>query len=354
MQKIDLPITRYYGSKRKLVKKIWDVFDELDLKFDSVLDVFGGSAIFSYYAKKMNKSVIYNDIFRFNYLIGKALIENKRTTITQEQIVNLLSPKTNGIYRQIVNCNYKDIYFTDVENKLIDIVIQNIEKLENEFDKASAYYVLFQTCLIKRPFNIFHRKNLSLRINHVNSNFGNKKTWEKTFEELFIKFHMELKHFQFDNLKNNICVNSSALNCNSTADLVYIDPPYFNEKGTHVSYHSRYHFLEGLSNYDKLESNISLQKNNKEIIINKINEFEDRKTFLDDLTRLINKHINSIIAISYRNNGFPSIDEIADLLKSQMYGCKVDIIDLGDYSYALNRNNLGKKEYLIIGRKQSD
>jgi len=351
MQRLDLPITRYYGSKRKLLKRIWSAFDELDLKFDSVLDVFGGSAIFSYYAKKMNKSVIYNDIFRFNYLIGRALIENKTTTLTQDQIVDLLRPEENGIYRHIVYNNYKDIYFTDEENNLIDIVIQNIEKLENENDKASAYYVLFQTCLIKRPFNIFHRKNLSLRINHVNSNFGNKKTWEKTFEELFIKFHMELKHFQFDNQKNNICINSSALNCNYFADLVYIDPPYFNENGTHVSYHSRYHFLEGLANYDILESKMSLQKNNKEIIINKIKEFEDKSSFCSDLECLVSKYKDSIIAISYRNNGYPSIDEIANILKSQIQCCKVDIIDLGDYSYALNRSNLGKKEYLIIGRK---
>jgi len=352
MQRIELPVTRYYGSKRKLVQKIWTVFEDLNLDFNSVLDVFGGSAIFSYYAKTKNKSVIYNDIFRFNYLIGRALIDNINSTITQDQIVNLLKPKENEKYRNVIYDNYKDIYFTDEENKLIDIVIQNIEKLENEHDKASAYYVLFQTCLIKRPFNIFHRKNLSLRLNHVNSNFGNKKTWEKSFEELFLKFHLELKQFQFESQKENICINSSALNCSYSADLVYIDPPYFNENGTHVSYHSRYHFLEGLSNYDNLESNISLQKNNKEIIINKTAEFEDKKTFCNDLADLVEKHNNSIIAISYRNHGYPSIDDISQILKTHMINCKVEIIDLGDYSYALNRSNLGKKEFLIIGRKK--
>jgi len=352
MQRIELPVTRYYGSKRKLVQKIWTVFEDLNLDFNSVLDVFGGSAIFSYYAKTKNKSVIYNDIFRFNYLIGTALIDNNNTTITQDQIIDLLKPKGNEKYRHVIYDNYKDIYFTDEENILIDIVIQNIEKLENEHDKASAYYVLFQTCLIKRPFNIFHRKNLSLRLNHVNSNFGNKKTWEKTFEDLFIKFHLELKQFQFESQKESICINSSALNCSYNAELVYIDPPYFNENGTHVSYHSRYHFLEGLSNYDKLESNISLQKNNKEIIINKTAEFEDKKTFCNDLANLVEKHNNSIIAISYRNHGYPSIDDISQILETHMINCKVDIIDLGDYSYALNRSNFGKKEFLIIGSKK--
>ena len=109
--------------------------------------------------------------------------------------------------------------------------------------------------------------------------------------------------------------------------------------------------MEGLSNYDKLESNISIQKNNKEIIINRIPEFEVKSTFCNDLASLVKKHKNSIIAISYRNHGYPSINEISEILKLHMDDCRVDIIDLGNYSYALNRSNMGKKEYLIIGRK---
>lgn len=88
-----------------------------------------------------------------------------------------------------------------------------------------------------------------MRLNYAGGNFGNKKTWERPFEELFSRFITELDEFTFDNGQPNRAVNSSALNCHEIADLVYIDPPYFNSKGHHTTYHSKYHFLEGLAHY---------------------------------------------------------------------------------------------------------
>jgi len=349
MPNIKLPVTRYYGSKRKLVEKIWCEFEKLNLNFDSVLDVFGGSGIFSYYAKSKGKSVIYNDIFKFNQLIGKALIETNKFPLKDDDILKLLEPQTGIIYKKIISENFKGIYFTDAENYLIDIVVQNIELMNNECSKASAYYILFQTCLIKRPFNLFHRKNLSLRTNHILSNFGNKKTWERTFEELFLKFSEQLKIYQFDNGRNNHSVNFTALKCNIKSDLVYIDPPYFGEKNGHVSYHSRYHFLEGLSNYDIIEENISFQKAHHEININKNSEFENKKKFIEELSQLIDIHKNSIIVISYRNGGYPSIEMILEVMNRFKSSESTHIIDLGSYSYALNRNNINNREYLIVG-----
>ena len=40
---MDLPSTRYYGSKRKLVDNIWLALDEHHLEYESVLDLFGGT-----------------------------------------------------------------------------------------------------------------------------------------------------------------------------------------------------------------------------------------------------------------------------------------------------------------------
>ena len=60
-----LPVTRYYGSKRKLVDKIWEALQEQQVQFNSVLDVFGGTGIVSYYMLKKGKQVFYNDILFF-------------------------------------------------------------------------------------------------------------------------------------------------------------------------------------------------------------------------------------------------------------------------------------------------
>ncbi|MEZ2441717.1 DNA adenine methylase [Chitinophaga sp. RCC_12] len=346
MSEINLPVTRYYGSKRKLIVSIWKELESLQLEFNSVLDLFGGSAIFSYYAKAKNKRVIYNDIFSFNSIIGKALIQNDTNKLNKDDINNLLKAKRGIKYKKIIEKNFEDIYFTPKENKQIDIIVQNIELLDDNEKKASAYYLLFQACLIKRPYNLFHRKNLNLRVNFNGGGFGNKVTWERSFEELFSKFLNELDTLVFSNGKKNLSLNTSALSCKKTADLVYIDPPYFRNDD-HVSYHAKYHFLEGLVHYHDIEKFINPLSRNKEILINKNHEFESKINFLNDLDSLINKHKDSIIVVSYRSNGIPSIDDIISTVRA--YKRNVKSINLGKYNYALNRNNNENFEFLIVG-----
>lgn len=347
MIEIKLPLTRYYGSKRKLIRKIWQEIENSGVEFDSVLDIFGGSGISSYFFKIKGKTVIYNDIFTFNYFIGKALVGNKKLELTYEELHNLFIKSNDIFYDNIIERNFDGIYFNNDENKIIDIVVQNIEAIENVNKKASAYYILFQSCMIKRPYNIFHRKNLNLRTNFNGGGFGNKVTWERSFEELFYKFYVELENFVFDNDKENLILNTTALNCDIRADLIYIDPPYFSNRTTNTPYHSKYHFLEGLTHYKEIEQNINYNSKHKEIFINKSNEFEDKKYFLTDLDNLISKHSKSIIVISYRNNGYPSIPDIEKLVK--LYKSHTLVIDLGNYNYALNKDNKNNSEFLIIG-----
>jgi len=64
-------------------------------------------------------------------------------------------------------------------------VIYN-DNLEDEYEQAIAYFALFQACIIKRPYNLFHRKNLYVRMAKVKRSFGNKKTWDSSFEEMFL------------------------------------------------------------------------------------------------------------------------------------------------------------------------
>ncbi|SHI46782.1 DNA adenine methylase [Flavobacterium haoranii] len=347
MPDIILPKTRYYGSKRKIIDKIWNIIvNEANLEFDSVLDVFGGSASFSYYAKLNQKQVLYNDIFQFNTIIGRKLIEQNTNELTYENAVKLFERLPEVNYLNHIAEYYNDIYFTDEENNQIDIYIQNVLALENENVKCSALYILFQSCLMKRPYNLFHRRNLNMRLNYKKGNFGNKQTWERSFQELFIRFIKELDKVCIDNGRINTAYNFSALNCHLGADLVYIDPPYFKKESS-TSYHSKYHFLEGLVNYYDIPNNINFNKKNKEININASREFEDKTNFLNDLRILISNHIDSHIVISYRNNGIPSIEEISELLRSFNLFNVVEY-NLGKYNYALNKNNEFNEEILLI------
>lgn len=349
MPDIVLPQTRYYGSKRKIVDKIWNIIvNEMNLEFDSVLDVFGGSASFSYYAKFHQKQVFYNDIFKFNFLIGKKLIEQNSNELTYEKAIRLFERVPGFNYLNHISEYYNDIYFTNEENNQIDIYIQNVLTLENENERCSALYILFQSCLMKRPYNLFHRKNLNMRLNFTTGNFGNKQTWEKSFEELFIRFINELNKVCIDNGRVNTAHNFNAISCPLNADLVYIDPPYFKKESS-TSYHSKYHFLEGLVNYYDIPNAINFNKNNREININASKDFEDKNNFLNDLRVLINNHLNSHIVLSYRNNGIPSIEEIIGLLGT-FNAFEVLEFNLGKYNYALNKNNSVNEEVLIVCR----
>ena len=342
-----LPVTRYYGSKRRLLDKIWDALAMHQIEFDSILDLFGGTGIVSYYMAHKGKDIIYNDILSFNCEIAKALLCSSRGSFTETDALALLQRVDGREYQNIIAQNFHQVYYTPDEDEIIDIVVQNIHYLEDE-KKASAYYVLFQSCMIKRPFNLFHRKNLNLRTNFVKANFGNKVTWEQSFKDLFLKFTKELNEFQFEALPNVDITNTSALECDRDADLVYIDTPYFPKKDVGgITYHSRYHFLEGLMNYAEIPDNIDRGKVNLEIGVGKNWEFEKRSNYINELDEVIYKHRDSIIALSYTTEGYPSIQELEEIIHRHKQ--TTHVCYLGKHGFALNRNNADRQEVLIIG-----
>ena len=342
-----LPVTRYYGSKRRVVEKIWDALAEHHIEFDTMLDLFGGTGIVSYYMAKSGKTVVYNDILSFNCKIAEALLQTPKGVFTEAQALQLLQRVPGREYKTIIEDYFDDIYYPREENRKIDTVVQNIAYID-EGQRASAYYVLFQSCMIKRPFNIFHRKNLNLRTGFTEAKFGNKTTWEQSFESLFVKFTRELNEFQFEVLPPVEITNMSALHCNRDADLVYIDTPYFKEKQSVViTYHNRYHFLEGLMHYEEIPGQINQVKVNREIKFGENPEFEKRSNYLADLHMLLSRHQQSIIALSYTSAGFPSIKELCNVM--QRYKNQVTVCCLGNHPFALNRNNNDRQEVLIIG-----
>ena len=345
---MNLPVTRYYGSKRRVVEKIGAVLQENHVEYDTMLDLFGGTGIVSYYMARNGKAVIYNDILSFNCEIAKALLQSHKGVFTEPDAIQLLRRVPGREYQTIIEDLFDGIYYPREENQTIDTVVQNIAFLEDE-KKASAYYVLFQSCMIKRPFNIFHRRNLNLRTGFTEARFGNKTTWEQSFECLFVKFTRELNEFQFEDLPQVEVVNMSALQCDREADLIYIDTPYFRERqSAAITYHNRYHFLEGLMHYEAIPNHVNHEKVNLEIRFGENPEFEKRNHYLDDLQTLLGRHQQSTIALSYTSAGFPSIEELCEVVGR--YKNDVLVCSLGNHPFALNRNNNDRQEVLIIGR----
>ncbi len=152
-----------------------------------------------------------------------------------------------------------EFFYLERENEWLDYVITNIRRINNEYKQALAWYSLFQSCIAKRPYNLFHRANLNIRTADVKRGFGNKSTWDKPFEEHFIDFANEANKAVFNNGQNCMSINYDALDIpdNMKWDLVYIDTPYITSKGVGTDYLDFYHFLEGgMLDYDNWDNHI--------------------------------------------------------------------------------------------------
>ncbi|MCK4352770.1 DNA adenine methylase [candidate division WOR-3 bacterium] len=335
------PSTRYQGSKLKLVEWIW--WNVGHLEFDTVLDAFGGTGAVSYLFKTKGKQVTYNDILKSNYYIGLSLIENTQEILTQEDLESLLKKQPDIKYPTFIQDTFHNIYFTDEENAWLDMVVKNIELLGNPYKRALAYFALFQACIIKRPYNLFHRKNLYIRNAHVKRSFGNKITWDTPFPVHFVRFVEEANESVFSNDEKNRALNCDVFDLDENYDLVYIDTPYISSKGIGVDYIEFYHFLEGVVDYENWGKMIDYTRKHKSLK-HKKDVWTDKNKIHDAFDRLFDKFKKSILVVSYRSDGIPSDSELMTILKKH----KKDVIELNkrDYKYVLSTNS--SKELLFV------
>lgn len=349
------PTTRYRGSKRKILPWVWNKIKELP--FNTALDLFGGTSVVSILLKRMGKQVTYNDYSYFNYLAGIAFIENKEVKLNNDDVQFILNTKNKSA--NFISENFKNMYFRDRENIWLDKTISNIFALENKYSgvdlqqkQSLAIWAVGQSCLIKRPFNLFHRKNLNIRTRRVAREFGNKKTWETPFDVAFQRFVDEANQVVFDNGKVNSSTKINAFDYKGTQyDLVYLDPPYFFKNQSDANYLKLYHFLDGVAQYQKWDKLIDYDSTIRSLTTS-ANVWPEKspEKLLGIFADLISRFNKSIIVISHKAGSLVSVDKIKRILT---YNGKKCSVYKKEYSYALNHQN-GKShdnvECLIIGK----
>ena len=327
------PSTRYAGSKRRLLDWIWE--NVSDIGFGNVLDVFGGTASVSLLFKQHGKTVYYNDLLKFNQVIGKAVIENNDIRVTEDEIDSVIA--LNGQHdKTFIQDHFAGLYFLNRENIWLDNVIPKICKISNEYKRAILMASLFQACLAKRPFNLFHRKNLYLRTAKVERTFGNKVTWETPFPELLKRYVSQYNNAVFSNKRQNKVIGGyDALDVPRKTDLVYLDPPYFSSKSTQgINYLNFYHFLEGLADYQNWGTRIDpVTKIIKPPDDEQIDAFTKKAKIIETFEKLIVKFSDRIIVLSYQSDGLPSKDEMLEMFKRN--GKKVKVFQK-EHRYALS------------------
>ena len=299
----------------------------------------------SHLLKSKGKQVAYNDLLRFNHIIGLALIENDATTLSEEDVASLLIRRESLRYPTFVQDTFHDVYFTDDENQWLDMVITNIGNLNDKYKQAIAYFALFQACIIKRPYNLFHRRNLYMRTSDVQRSFGNKTTWDTPFEVWFRQFVAEANNSVFSNGQHNVAMNYDVFEIPGQYDLVYIDTPYISGKGVGVDYLHFYHFLEGIVDYDNWAHRIDYRSKHRKLKQKK-SVWTDKNRIHDAFDRLFEKFQDSILVVSYRDQGIPSPDELLMLLRKHK-GAVVEVNGT-DYKYVLSNGN--SRELLFIAQ----
>ncbi|TNE48600.1 MAG: DNA methyltransferase [Deltaproteobacteria bacterium] len=337
------PQTRYRGSKLRLLD--WIVATLAPFWTESVLDAFGGTGAVSYRFKQEGKAVTYNDLLPCNFQFGRALIENTQVQLSDKELTDWLLPTEGKTYPTWIKDTFADIYFTDEENAWLDRVVTDLNDFTCDYKKAIAFFALAQACISKRPFNLFHRKNLYLRTSAVERTFGNKSTWDRPFPDAVRRFVDEANQAIFSGAKSCVAVQHDAAEVPGSFDLVYADPPYISKKGTSTDYADLYHFLNGICDYDAWPKQLD-HKSKHRRLLRQASPWTDKQKISDAFDTLFGAYPGSVLAVSYRSDGIPSIDELSALMKR--HRAHVEVHPYGAYQYALSTNK-SSEEVLLVG-----
>lgn len=338
-QAMQYPSTRYMGSKNKLLTEIWAVASQF--KFDTAIDLFSGSGVVSYMLKSHGKAVVSNDYMAMSATYAKAMIENNEITLPQAEALALLEPK-NTIDR-FVETKFQGLYFSDDDNRLIDIVRVNIKAVKNPYKRAIAMSALIRACLKKRPRGIF---------TYVGHRYDDgRKDLLMTFRAQFLEAVDMVNAAVFNNGKQNKARNGDAMTLqNREPGLVYIDPPYYSPLSDN-EYVRRYHFVEGLArDWQGVEiQEHTLTKKFKSYPT----PFSSRKGAAEAFDMLFKRFRESVLVVSYSSNSQPTLDEMVAIMAK--HKSHVEVVPV-DYKYSIgnqgskvgdNKNDV--QEYIFVG-----
>ena len=140
---------------------------------------------------------------------------------------------------------------------------------------------------------------------------------------------------------------------NKDYDLVYVDPPYLTRTGDNETsdYRRSYHLLEGLCNYEFWDKLIDYQTPNLRMKPT-TNDWAEPEKNSKAFDVLFEKFRRSIMVVSYKKFGTPSIDTLLRMFKR--HGRKVRSRSR-HYVYALNHQNGSaelNREVLLIARNK--
>lgn len=338
-QLLRYPSTRYMGSKNKLLSEIWTVASQFE--FDTAVDLFSGSGVVSYMLKSHGKAVISNDYMAMSATFAKAMIENNDVLLPREETEALLEP-CKPVDR-FVETTFQGLYFSDDDNRLIDVLRANIKAIKNPYKQGIAMTALIRACLKKRPRGIF---------TYVGHRYDDgRKDLMMSFRDQFLEAVEAVNGAVFNNGRQNKARNGDAMTVHEQdCGLVYIDPPYYSPYSDN-EYVRRYHFVEGLAR-DWRGVEIQQHTATKKFK-NYPTPFSSRKGAAEAFDLLFKRFRESVLVVSYSSNSQPTLEEMVAIMAKHKRHVEVVPVDykysFGTQGHKVGDNNNDVQEYLFVG-----
>ncbi len=234
-----MPAPQYLGAKYKLLSWIFGFVPE---DTATILDGFSGSQSYAFEAKKRGCTVHTNDFLRFCHMGGSALVENKHSLLTQDDLTVLFSDNS---HRHEHMMRFKDIFFVESECVFLDNFRANVERLDCPYKRALSLTIMCRSLTRKTIMGHFAHLR-ALPYARDPKRVKRNPSIARPIRDLFIELLPAYNSAVFDNGKKNrsYCENILELLKNLSAneiDLAYYDPPYCN---SHADYQAFYHLLE--------------------------------------------------------------------------------------------------------------
>lgn len=339
-----IPTIRYMGNKKKLLKYIIPIIDEITPINGVVCDLMSGTSSVGY-ALKSKYRIISNDIQLYSSIIARAIVENNSVTICPEKAKSLL--QKDYMYNMInptytlFSDNYSNTYFSHKQAKQIDSIRYSIEKNCSKYE-----YDLFMVALMNAVCNIQSTPGHFAQF--LNNSLERVKKIQKIdLWDVFLDKCNIYNDIVFSEYKN-IVYNEDAF-ClldrdeMKGIDTMYIDTPYTNDQ-----YSRFYHLLETLVKYDypKLEFK-GLYRNDRYKSTFSLNSKAN-----DSFDLLFEKisRLGSNIVMSYSNSGVVSVEFILKLAKK--YYKFVDYKEI-DYNHSSQGKGSKKIKEIVFVFKGS-
>lgn len=300
------PEFRYMGSKSRLLPWLHNIFARLD--FETAADPFCGAGSVAYLLKTMGKEVHASDVLHFPSTIARALIANSHEVLSEDLIEQLIQPSVGR--PDFIERTFSGIFYTPEDLRFLDDVWGNLRTIGSDAQVALALTALIRACMKRQPRGVFtvgNNPDGSARYD------DGRRDMRLSLREHFMEQAELVNGLVFDNGRTHTAARRDVFDRGNGAvpDLVYFDPPYVPRADDNC-YIKRYHFLEGLSCY--WEGMRILERSKVRKIEKVRTPFGYRHSAVGAFEQLFQAYRDSIIVLSYSDNGYPDREIIGDLL----------------------------------------